>query len=394
MHGEFQADIDAVGSIPAVPTILDVVSRMTGMGFVAIARVTGDHWVACSVLDDIDFGLEPGGELRIETTICNEIRDHLETVAIDNVAEDRIYHGHPTPAMYGFQSYISTPIILGDGTFFGTLCAIDPRPAQVDNPQTIGTMKLFADLIARHLDAARQLALSEAKAQDTQENADLREQFIAILGHDLRNPLASIQAGTKRIVRFSNDEQVRTTVALMQKSIDRMANLIDNVMDFARGRLGGGINLSRNADEPLEPVLTQIIDELRASWPERQIETDFRFCGPVDSDRNRLGQLFSNLLANALTHGAEDGVVRVQAATVGDDFVLWVANSGPPIASENIDQLFKPFSRDAGSGKHGLGLGLYIASEIANAHGGKLSVSSTAEETRFTFRMPIGNHKG
>ena len=180
LHGEFQADIDAVGSIPAVPTILDVVRNMTGMGFVAVARVTSDHWVACSVLDEIDFGLKPGGELEIETTICNEIRDHLETVAIGNVAEDQTYCGHPTPAMYGFQSYISTPIILGDGTFFGTLCAIDPKPAPVNNPQTIGTMKLFAELIARHLDAARQMALSEAKAKDPQENADLREQYIAI----------------------------------------------------------------------------------------------------------------------------------------------------------------------------------------------------------------------
>jgi sigma-B regulation protein RsbU (phosphoserine phosphatase) len=168
-----------------------------------------------------------------------------------------------------------------------------------------------------------------------------------------------------------------------------MANLIDNVLDFARGRLGGGISLARNADEPLETAFTQIVDELRSSWPERQIEAEFRLSGPVNSDRARLGQLLSNLLGNALTHGAEDSVVRVYAGTEGEKLVVWVANHGMAIPEAHISQLFKPFSRDSGSGKHGLGLGLYIASEIAAAHGGELTVTSTDEETKFTFLMPL-----
>lgn len=376
-----------IGGIKAVPAILDIVCRITGMGFAAVARVTEDRWIALSVRDDIDFGLEPGSELKVETTICNEIREHLETVAIDHVDEDEIYCGHPTPAMYGFQSYISTPIILADGTFFGTLCAIDPRPAEVNNPQTIGTLELFAELIARHVDASRQLAASDA-------NSNLREQFIAILGHDLRNPLASIQAGTKLIGRQTADPQVHKTLMLMQQSVERMAILIDNVMDFAHGRLGGGIQLRRSADEPLDTTIGQIIDELRASWPERVIVADIRITAPVSTDRARIGQLFSNLLSNALTHGDSDGAISVHAATERDEFVLAVANPGPPIPEHRLGQLFKPFSRSEEPGKQGLGLGLYIASEIAIAHGGTLDVSSTPEETRFTFRMPIGNHKG
>jgi GAF domain-containing protein len=98
------------------------------MGFAAVARVTEDRWVACSVLDEIDFGLKAGGELRLETTICHEIRQTREAVVIDNFAEDHIYCKHATPAMYGFQSYISVPIVLANDSFFGTLCAIDPQP--------------------------------------------------------------------------------------------------------------------------------------------------------------------------------------------------------------------------------------------------------------------------
>ena len=124
---DFQADIAAIQNIDAVPTILDVVCRTTGMGFAAVARVTEDRWIACGVKDEIAFGLEPGGELKVETTICHEIRESREAVIINHVAEDRLYCGHPTPALYGFQSYISMPIILSNGRFFGTLCAIDPR---------------------------------------------------------------------------------------------------------------------------------------------------------------------------------------------------------------------------------------------------------------------------
>jgi GAF domain-containing protein len=126
-----RADVEGVSRIEAVPTILDVVCRTTGMRFAAIARVTDERWVACSVLDEIDFGLTPHGELKVETTICHEIRQSREPVVIDNVAEDETWCRHQTPALYGFQSYISVPIILSDGSFFGTLCAIDPRPARL-----------------------------------------------------------------------------------------------------------------------------------------------------------------------------------------------------------------------------------------------------------------------
>jgi len=158
---DFQADIDLIGGIEAIPTILDVVCCTTGMGFAAVARVTEDRWVACRVRDDIAFGLGPGDELNVETTLCHEIRQHREAVVIDNVAEHPVYCGHPTPARYGFQSYVSMPIVLPDGSFFGTLCAIDPRPAQVDRPAVVGTFRMFADLIAFHVEAHRRAASAE-----------------------------------------------------------------------------------------------------------------------------------------------------------------------------------------------------------------------------------------
>ena len=177
MTENIQADIDAVNHIPMVATLLEVVCRTTGMGFAAIARVTETKWVACAVRDEINFGLVPGGELKLETTICDEIRQSGEPVIIDHVLNDLQFQNHHTPAMYGFQSYISVPIFLKNGSFFGTLCAIDPRPAKVNTPEVIGMFRLFTDLIAMHLNTFEQLAQSENYLLKEQKLSKLQGQY-------------------------------------------------------------------------------------------------------------------------------------------------------------------------------------------------------------------------
>jgi signal transduction histidine kinase len=387
---DFTADIEAVQRIDAVPRILEVVCRTTGMGFAAVARVTDERWVCCAVRDEIQFGLEPGGELELETTICHEIRQRQEAVAIDHVALDAVYAGHHTPALYGFQSYISMPITLSDGTIFGTLCAIDPRPARIDTPETVGMFKLFAELIAFQLDAAQRLATSEASLLSERQGSELREQFIAVLGHDLRNPLASIDAGASMLLNTPLNEKAQAIVGLLKTSVGRMSGLIDNVLDLARGRLGGGLSVDRNADAPLEPVLAQVVAELQSSSPDRVIVSDFALDCPVSCDRPRIAQLLSNLLGNALTYGAKDQPIRVAATTAGGLFTLTVANAGDAIAPDALERLFQPFTRgDDRPNRQGLGLGLYIASEVARAHAGELTVTSSEVETKFTFTMPL-----
>jgi len=390
MVHDFQSDIDAVARIDAVPTILEVVCRTTGMGFAAVARVTEDRWVACQVLDNIHFGLEPGGELKVETTICHEIRASRSPVIINNVSEDADYCHHHTPATYGFKSYISMPIIRRDGTFFGTLCAIDPAPAKLKNPETIGMFKLFAELIAAQLDSGEQLAQAQGQLQHERMTAELREQFIAVLGHDLRSPVAAIDSGANILLRTLTDEKSQRIVGLIQGSVLRMNGLIDNVVDFARARLGGGLNLELDNDENLQAALEQVIAEVRAAHPDVRIETSFALTGPIPADKARLAQLLSNLLNNALTHGEQGGTVKVSAKTADSNFELWVSNPGRPIPAETLAKLYQPFFRgDRSPNKKGLGLGLYIASEIARAHGGVLSASSENGEVRFTFRMPL-----
>lgn len=385
-----RADVEAIQSIDAVPRILDVVCRTTGMGFAAVARVTEDRWICCASRDHLNFGLSPGGELEVKSTICDEIRANREPVIIDNVSEDAIYCSHHTPAQYGLQSYISMPIILDDGSFFGTLCAIDPKPNKLSNPETVETFRLFAELIATHLNVFDRLKSNEAVLSDERSTSELREQFIAVLGHDLRNPLASIAAGARLLLpKVNGDAQAVEIFGMMQKSISRITSLVDNIMDFARGRLGAGISLDRSP-QSVEPILAQVIEELRSINPDRKIDTDLRLTDKVNCDGPRIGQLFSNLLANAVTHGLPDRLIFVEARTHAGEFELSISNAGKAIPPEAMAKLFQPFYRgEVRKSLQGLGLGLFISSEIAKAHGGSLAVVSDARMTCFTFRMPL-----
>jgi phosphoserine phosphatase RsbU/P len=231
---------------------------------------------------------------------------------------------------------------------------------------------------------------AQASLLNERETAALRDQFIAILGHDLRNPISSIDAGLRLLLKTPLEDKGKELVRLMQNSLGRMSSLTSNVLDFARGKLGGGFPIERTRDRPLRPILEVVSNELANSYPERRIDMSLAFADPIDCDRERIGQMFSNLLANALTHGDSNTPIRVEVTTGDGTFSLSVANSGQPIPPAIMNELFLPFRRgDGDASKQGLGLGLFIGSEIARAHGGALTVSSSERETKFTFQMPL-----
>lgn len=244
-----------------------------------------------------------------------------------------------------------------------------------------------ANTVATAMGAERRLAVERA-------TSELRERFIAVLGHDLRNPLAGIEAGLRHIELKGTTDVAPAVLELMLDSVGRMKGLIDDVLDLTHSRLGGGIPLHIARGRALGPTLKQIVDELQVAHPERVIIRRFDLPNPVDCDHGRLGQLLSNLLANALTHGAKDLPILVEAETQHGEFRLSVANAGDPIPSAAMERLFQPFYRgEIRSSPQGLGLGLYIASQVARAHGGTLSATSDSDQTIFTFVMPVAHHE-
>lgn len=232
-------------------------------------------------------------------------------------------------------------------------------------------------------EAAQETLLEE------RETSELREQFIAVLGHDLRNPLMSLNAGMT-ILRRQAPEELGTLLTQMQRSSRRMEGLINDVLDFARGRLGGGIAIAARPADDLPRVLGQVVEELQQAHPDRSVQITIACEGAIRSDPVRIAQLASNLLANAMAHGDPEQPVLFSAVTLSDHLEVAVSNTGRPIPEAIRPRLFQPFNRHgSGEVREGLGLGLYIASQIALAHNGELTVSSDETETRFLFRMPI-----
>ena len=384
-------DIEAIGRIGAVPSLLRVLCETTGMRFAAVARVTESSWTACAVVDDIQFGLQPGGQLDLATTLCHEVRQAGTPIVIDHASKDPKYCNHHTPRIYQIESYVSVPIILSSGEYFGNLCAIDPMPAKVSEPHIVAMFTLFAQLIALQLDADRIREQAQAALLDERARGELRDQFIAILGHDLRNPLGAVGACADLLKRKSTDA---TTLALADRisvNVHRMGRLIGDVLDFARSQLGGGISVRFDTVHDLEKALQDVVAELRDTHPERSFDVRLAIDRAVPADRARIQQLVSNLLGNALAHGAPASPITLTATVEDDHLVITVWNDGDPIPPESLDKIFFPFWRQSTAPhREGLGLGLHISRQIVEAHGGRLRVTSTAREgTTFIAQLPL-----
>lgn len=386
---DFQTDIEMLSGSALVGTILETVMLATDMRFAAVARVTADRWVACRTVDEISFGLLEGDEIAIQSTFCQTVRDTSRKVIFGDVHTDPVYRDHPIAAKFGIVSYVSVPIFRSNGSFFGTLCAIDTAPRNIKAPRATAMLDMFADLIGRSLDTEERLEAREQEVAKERELARIQEEFVAILGHDLRNPVASLDAGIRQLEREPLSDRAREILTLMRRTVRRMNDLVDNMMLHATARLGGGIRIAATADAPLAAAITHVVDEIRVASPAQRITLDLAFGCPVSCDTPRVAQAVANLLSNAVHHGTPGAEIAVRGHVAENEILISVANAGPPIPERLRERLFQPFQRGTAAAGEGLGLGLYIASSIATAHSGRIEVASEDGITAFTLRLPI-----
>jgi signal transduction histidine kinase len=236
--------------------------------------------------------------------------------------------------------------------------------------------------------------LTESVTRYAESVDNTREQFLAILGHDLRNPLGAILMGASVLMKHEGlDDHYARVATRIFNSADRMGRLVHDLLDFTRTRLGGDIPLSKKPVD-LGELSGQLVAELAAVHPGCRVHFDARgdLAGTWDGDR--LAQALSNLVANAMEHGCDDGLVAIDAFADEDAAVVRIHNQGPPIPEETQRQIFQPMMRRPGRARtdknpSGLGLGLYIAHQIVTAHGGSIALRSVeAEGTTFTVRVP------
>ena len=386
---DFQSDIEMLAASETVGTLLETVMLATDMRFAAVARVTTDRWVACRTVDEVNFGLSEGDEIGIDQTFCQSVRETSEKVMFNDVATDDVYRNHPIAAQFGIVSYASIPIFRSNGSFFGTLCAIDTEPRDVKHPRVVAMLEMFADIIGRSLETEERLEAQERLVEHERQMAAVQEEFVAVLGHDLRNSVAALNAGVRQLDKEPLSDKARKILPLMGSSIHRMSELIDNIMLHAKSRLGGGIRISATPDAGLEDALNHVVEEVRASAPDHKITVDLDFDRPVSCDAARVAQAVSNLLSNAVRYADDGSEVTVRGRVSGAEAVISVANRGAPIPESLKQKLFQPYQRGDQTKGEGLGLGLHIASSIAVAHSGQIDVTCDDGLTTFAFRLPL-----
>lgn len=378
-----------LSGIPTVPPVLKLLRDQTGMSFVGIARVTRERWLLCAVLDEGGFGLSPGDGLDIETTVCGAQLDEPKTIAFDDARRDPTYYKHPAPSLHGFRSHISAAIHLADGTYFGSICALDARPVAINTERNIGMVEGLAALIGRLLDDALTHGATTRELADEKATGVSREQFLAVVAHDIRNPLSTMH-NSSGILGRSNDPAIRKVGEMLNASAGRMSDLVDDLVDFARGRAGLAMPVRLGRTSDLDALMEAVVQEARDGNPAREIRANLTIKYAVRCDPQRLQQMLSNLIGNALTYGAASLPITVETAEKEGVASIVVTNWGAPIPPGQLERVFDAYARDsAAHDDRSMGLGLHICQLIAVAHGGKLSVTSDAQlGTRFEMSWP------
>jgi signal transduction histidine kinase len=224
------------------------------------------------------------------------------------------------------------------------------------------------------------------------EAARMRNLFLGVLSHELRTPLATIMASNQTLLIAAKiDKAMPEAAERALRGARRIRSLLDDLLDYVRSGLGEGMRVTAAAVD-MGQVCARVVAEVLANHPERSIEFDIVGDATCVCDAQRVGQAISNLLGNALRHGARDAPVVAQVnGSKSDEIAISVRNTGAPIPRATRESLFEPLVRgsDASPGAYNLGLGLYVVREIALAHGGSTGVESEVESgTVFTIRLP------
>jgi len=410
LEQQLVSDIQRIQSLDIVPSILELICRTTGMGFSAVARVTENKWIACAVKDEINFGLKPGGELELETTICNEIRGHGQPVVIDDVKNDEQFCNHHTPKQYGFRSYISIPILLKDGTFFGTLCAIDPRPFSLKSTNMVTMFNLYADLISYHLltqdligSKNELLKITETKLEDS---LDEIRQYAYISQHTLQEPLRKLQLLSDMIIHEESlppEHPVKPLAFKINTLAGDFSKMISRLSDFS------GITNAVSDFQPVEvnKILALVINRLQYKIARKNAIVGCDVQHVVTGIPGQISEIFYHILHNALTFTNPEitPYIKIYSKEVTENELkdlknlaqntsyckICIEDNGIGMAEAHLQQIFDLFSRlNPKKQFEGMGMGLSQAKKIMKHHKGDILVrSQVGAGTTFSLLFPV-----
>ncbi len=235
-------------------------------------------------------------------------------------------------------------------------------------------------------------AAQTSMAEMLSERAVLAEQLVGIVSHDLRTPLSVVSMGAQMLAASEPKADQDRILTRMISATKRATRLIGDLLDFTQSRLGGGLRVTRGPAD-IHLVVAEAIEELQVAWSDRLIEHHRSGPGATQLDADRMAQVVINLVTNALTYGAPDRVLTVLTEVRDDSVTITVHNWGVPIPPVLVPHIFEPLRRGENQvklGSRSVGLGLYIVSQIAMAHGGSVAVESSADKgTSFVVTVPL-----
>jgi K+-sensing histidine kinase KdpD len=311
--------------------------------------------------------------------------------------DTQVLQGQVKPEYRTFAARFPTSTVLAvplrmEGRVMGVLTASRAHPGQAFTQADQEFLEELAAKAALSLENARLFAEQQRAEAELRQRADFEQHLVGIVSHDLRNPLAAISmsAGLLHKKGGLSEPQQRMVLRISQAT-ERAARMIRDLLDFTKARLGGGIPLHVQPMD-LHEVVKQVVDEVLVAHPDRHVDVVLEGEGLGEWDPDRVAQVLTNLVGNALVYSPPDAPVRVRATCEGQGAVLEVFNGGEPIPEELLPRLFEPLTRGTlkeGQSSRSIGLGLYIVRDIVRGHGGGVDVVSTADAgTTFTVRLP------
>lgn len=377
-----------IEDIPAVKNILNTICLYTGMDLGLVTSHNGHQWIACAVRDSLGVGVSVGQQLELHYTLGDEAHGKHAPIIIPDI--DYCENEDWKRKLYakGFKSYIAFPIVDKDGLFFGTLCTIDYKPVTIDTERIAPLFELLSELISFHLGSIAKIKNTEALLGEELEYSERRDTLLSVLGHDLKNPLSAVITLSQYLADKLENAKHKQTAKLIYDSSYRMKGLIDNILDFARSKLGTGIHLNKNVVQ-LDQVILQALREIQTSSLERNVLTHLGAKLPVKCDHERMAQVFSNLIGNSFRHGSAENTIVINSSIESGKFIFQIENDGNKIADSILNNLFKPFVGRKNQNEGGLGLGLYISKQIITAHKGDIHVKCFDEKVVFSLWIPI-----
>ena len=374
--------VELLTSLDSVAALLRVVCDISGLGVATVAEVTEQRWIACAVEDRIAFGLQPGAELDLESTLCNHVRSSHDAVIISDVTQNPTYCDHPAPGLYGWKSYLSVPVFRPNGTFFGTLCAFDPQPApRLEQRPVIDTLDGFARLLGELLAREEQRREASPGARGDRDLTPLREQLLVLLEEDLQRPL---QALAKEASADAAQAQ------RLQAEAQRLAERSAAAADFVRVRLGHGLPLKLTLVEGVNERLTNLLATLQARFPDQTLGSELpELPAAVRLDLPRLLQAMGALLEWVASRNPAGGTLLLRGELDERCYRLAVESRTAVVDPGSLSQVFQPALTEATPEQPArLELSLYLAQEVARGHGGSLVARLDDGRLRFLLTLP------